>query len=183
MKNCHRKTFNIYTLNSANYKERQFFCVSPWKSYPSPTIFYTSAARDLWQIPRFRSFMVYCGSRRYDMIWQCDDPHMTTWQNDDPHINGTMAISRYAYEYHPWCISGRVIKRSGADKHFELAAHCDVFEICLLIFGALLKAYAGLQNYIQYNFPWWSWCHKKTLKAHCFFIVLASKAGDTRSRA
>ena len=53
-----------------------------------------------------------------------------------------MAKWRYAYdEYHPWCTSGRVIQRSGADKHFELAAHCDMFDICLLIFGDLLQAY------------------------------------------
>ena len=159
MKNSRRKTYNISTLNSANYKERQFLCVSSLKSHLGPTIFYTSAARDLWQIPRLRNMMVYCGSGRYDKIWQYDDPHMTTWQNDDPHmttwqnddphmttwhddphINGNMAKWRYAYEYHPWCTSGRVIHRSGADKHFELAAHCDMFDICLLIFGDLLQA-------------------------------------------
>ena len=127
MKNSRRKTYNISTLN--------FLCQS-LKILPKPNNI--SHERGSWLVTN--SMMVYCGSGRYDMIWQYDDPHMTTWQNDDPHINGGMAKWRYAYEYHPWCISGRVIKRSGADKHFELAAHCDMLEICLLVFGVLLQA-------------------------------------------
>ena len=138
MKNSRRKTYNIFTLKSANYKERQFF-VSVLENLTQQ--YFTRALSDSWKIPGPRNMMVYFVSGIYDMIWQYVDPHMTTWQNDDPHTNGNMAKWRYAYdEYHPWCTSGRVIKRSGADKHFELAAHCDMFDICLLIFGDLLQA-------------------------------------------